>query len=492
MCWSPARAAGFGSLSKTAWAVRVYGPRMPPRKSLDAELRAKVDEARTRLKVPGAAVGVLLDGRETVAVSGVTSVDNPLEVTDSTLFAIGSTSKTFTATALMSLVEKRKLALDDRVTKHLPSFRLRSREATAALTVRHLLTHTGGWDGDIEGDHGWGADALDRFVRALRTQPQLTPVGTVWFYNNSGFAVAGRIIEVITGMSFDAAVRKLVLEPAGLDQTFLLPTEVFSRRFAVGHMSTESGPQVAHTWALDRSGGPLGGVFSSVRDQLGYARLHLGDGTGGDGKRVLRRATLAQMQRPQFVAGNFADHVGLSWMIRDLDGVRTVGHGGNVSNLQLSTFVMAPQRGFAVTVLTNSGSGAALGAEIESWVLDKYLRLTRPPERSVSVPEAARRAYTGRYTSKLFVADIAVDATGLTMTSHFNIDINDVPEDQRDMVRQMLGAKPTPVHLDMLGNDRVATEGGSRGEFLRQARDAPVRWFRWGGRLLTRSRRPDG
>jgi CubicO group peptidase (beta-lactamase class C family) len=461
---------------------------MPTRKALDIQLQAALDESRERLKVPGAAVGVLLDGRETVAVSGVTSVDNPLEVTDGTLFMIGSTSKTFTATALMALVEKRTLSLDDRVIDHLPDFRLRSRQATEALRVRHLLTHTGGWDGDIEGNGSWGEDALADFVLALRKQPQQTPVGTVWSYNNSGFAVAGRLIEVLTGLSFHAAVRTLVLQPAALAQTFYLPTEVISRRFAVGHISTDAGPKVAHAWGIDRAGAPAGGVVSSVRDQLRYARLHMGDGTGAGGTRVLRQATLRRMQTPQFPAGNFADHVGLSWMIRDIDGVRTINHGGNVSNLQLSTFMMIPERGSAITVLTNSGSGGALAAAMESWVLESYLKLTPSPPLPLALPAAKLRAYAGRYESKLFCADVAVNGSGLVLTSHFNISVEDVPEEERELVRQLLDAKPKPLRLEPLGDDRVVAGGGSRGEFLRPRPGARVRWFRWGGRLLTRTR----
>lgn len=461
---------------------------MPTRRTLDAELQGRLDEARTRLRVPGAAVGVLLDGRESVATSGVTSVDNPLDVTDHTLFAIGSTSKTFTATALMSLVEKRRLSLDDRVTKHLPTFRLRSRQATAALTVRHLLTHTGGWDGDIEGNGSWGENALADFVHSLRRQPQLTPVGTLWFYNNAGFAVAGRIIEVITGQSFDAAVRHLVLQPAGLEESFYLPTEVLSRRFALGHLSTQKGPKVAHVWGLDRSAGPAGGLVSSVRDQLRYARMHLGESPVGNAKRVLRPSTLTRMQRPHFPAGNFADHVGLSWMIRDVDGVRTVNHGGNVSNLQISSFVMVPERRFAATVLTNSGSGGALAAEVERWILERYLGVAPKPPITLSLPADRLRQYAGRYESKLLAVDIAVGGSGLTMTSRFNVKLEDVPEEERDLLEEMLSAKPAPVKMGMLGDDRVVTDGGSRGEFLRHNPAAPVRWFRWGGRLLTKTR----
>jgi CubicO group peptidase (beta-lactamase class C family) len=462
---------------------------MASRRSLDRELQAAVDAARKRHKVPGTAVGVLLDGRETAVTSGVTSVDNPLAVTDRTLFMIGSTTKTFTATALMRLVEDGRLALDDLVTRHLEGFRLRSREATSALTLRHLLTHTGGWDGDVEPSGGWGEDALARYVHDLRRQPQETPVGTVWSYNNAGFAVLGRIIEVVTSLTFEAAVRQLVLDPAGMSDSFFLPTEVFSRRFAVGHASMKGGPVVAHTWGLDRSIGPAGGLVSTVRDQLRYAAVQLGGGTVPGGSRVLRRRTLEAMHRPQVPAGNFVDHMGLGWLLRDVDGTRIVAHGGNVSNLQVSAFLTVPARGFAVTVLTNSGTGGALSAEIERWVLERYIGIVQPRPDVLRLPGVDLHEYAGQYASKLSICDVEANGRGLRMSFRFNIKLEDYPEAERETLAQMLSNQPKSMRLGMLGPDRVVTlDSGrsARGEFLRPSPGAPVRWLRWGGRLMPR------
>lgn len=458
---------------------------MPSRRTLDRELNEVVADARAKNKVPGVAVGLLLDGRETVAVSGVTSVDNPLDVTDHTLFMIGSTSKTYCATTMMTLVEQKKVGLDDLVTRYLPRFRLRSAVAARTLTIRHLLTHTGGWDGDIEGDGTWGEDSLANFVAALRKRPQETPVGEVWSYNNSGFAVAGRIIEVVTGKSFDGAVRAQLLEPAGFKETFFLPWETFSRRFAVGHISKPKGPEVMHTWGLDRSSGPAGGVVSSVRDQLAYARFQMGDGTGTGGRRVMRRRTMDMMQNPQHEAGCFADHVGLSWMIRDVGGVRTVQHGGNVSGLQLSTFLMVPARQFAVTVLTNAGSGAAVGAAVEKWALENYLGVKEEPPPLMKTSGNDLRQYAGRYESNLSMADMRVEGNHIVMTSGFNLKIEDYPKEEQELVRAFLARRPAPAKLGLYAPDRAVVVGGTtRGEFLRARPGGPVGWFRWGGRLM--------
>src|SRR5205807_8493923 len=124
---------------------------------------------------------------------------------------------------------------------------------------------------------GWGDDALAKYVEALKTQGQQLPVGATWAYNNAGFSILGRVIEVATGQTYEAAVADLVFKPLGLTDSFFFPYDVLTRRFAVGHYSTAAGPRVMHTWGLPRSLTPAGGIASSIRDQLAYARFHLGD-----------------------------------------------------------------------------------------------------------------------------------------------------------------------------------------------------------------------
>jgi CubicO group peptidase (beta-lactamase class C family) len=464
---------------------------MPRTTVTRAELQRHLDAERERLRVPGVAVGVIAGGRETVAVSGVTSLDNPLVVDDRTLFMIGSTSKTFTATALMRLVEQGKAALDDPVLKHLPEFRLKDRRASATLTLRHLVTHSGGWDGDIGLDTGWGDDALRAYVDALRPCPQLRPVGSTWSYNNAGFCVLGRVIEVITGTTFERAVTDLVLHPLGMRDSFYSPVDVLTRRFAVGHAGSGAGTSVAHMLGVSRSLAPAGGLMSTVRDQLAYARFHLGDGRGPDGRRVLTRRSMRLMHSDLFPAGNFADSVGVSWMIRDVGGVRTVAHGGNVSNLQISTFLLAPAQSFAVTAMTNSTGGARLARDFEKWALERYLDARDELPELIHVDAADLAAYQGTYGAQLGRLEVAVRGRRLTLTSRFSVDMDEVPEEERELVRKMLAATPKPLTLGLFARDRVVVTGGpgagTRGEFLRDRPRGAVRWLRWGGRLHRRT-----
>src|SRR5215471_3011175 len=158
-----------------------------------------VQEAMQQTRVPGVAVGILHDGVEETHGFGVTSVDNPLQVDRDTLFQIGSITKTFTATILMQLARQGRVNLNGTVRSVLPDFHLEDEDAAAFLTARHLLTHTGGFLGDDFTDTGSGDEALARYVENMATLPQLAPAGELFSYCNSGFAVVGRMIEVLTG-----------------------------------------------------------------------------------------------------------------------------------------------------------------------------------------------------------------------------------------------------------------------------------------------------
>src|SRR5206468_4282575 len=141
-------------------------------------IRASMEETQT----PGVAVGMLHQGEEEVAGFGVTSIENPLEVTPDTLFQIGSITKTFTGTVAMRLVERGELDLDAALRTYLPHLKLSDADVAARVTMRHLLTHTGGWIGDYFDDVGPGEDALARVCSSMSELPQLTPLGDVWSY----------------------------------------------------------------------------------------------------------------------------------------------------------------------------------------------------------------------------------------------------------------------------------------------------------------------
>jgi CubicO group peptidase (beta-lactamase class C family) len=430
-----------------------------------------------RLHVPGVSVGIIVDGQEHGAPFGVTNVSYPSPVIADTLFQIGSTTKTITATAIMRLVEDGKVELDAPVRAYLPDLRLRDEGVAETVTVRQLMNHTAGWTGDHFADLGRGDDALSRIVAGMAKLEQVTPLGEIWSYNNAAFYLAGRVVEAVTGTPYETAVRDLVLVPLGMTSSFFFPEEVMVRSFAVGHNVVEDKPSVATPWPIPRTANPAGGVASTAGDQLRYARFHMGDGTAEDGTRVLSAESVALMQTPTVDAWEGA-RMGLSWFIREVDGVKIVAHGGS-TNGQQSSFLFAPERNFALTVLTNAGPGARIGSEIQKWAFERYLGIKEPElaheERS---PEQLAE-YAGTYTTSMTAVTLRPEDGALVLDIEFT---GEFPADTQPPV-------PPPTRVAFYGDDRiVALEGPleeTKGEFLRGP-DAGLAWLRIGGRIHKR------
>ncbi|HLX05149.1 MAG TPA: serine hydrolase [Candidatus Binatus sp.] len=441
----------------------------------------RIPDAMAHHKVPGVALGIVCEGREFMKGFGVTNVRHPLPVDEKTLFQIGSTTKTFTATAVMRLVEAGKLALDEPVRRYLPDFRMSDPEVTSRLTTRHLLTHIGGWDGDFFPDTGNGDDAIARYVKLMAELPQRTPLGTILSYNNAGFSVAGRVIEVVTGKTFEAALKELVLDPIGLKRSFMFPTEVMTHRFAVGHATIADKIIVLRPWQLTRANGPAGGIAASMIDQLRYARFHLGDGTAEDGTRILTRESIAMMQTP----GNAAMldiKMGLAWMTRDIGGVRRVFHGGGTYG-QLTAFTMTPARKFALALNTNSMSGSLLNLEVTRGLVARFLGNEEGEPAELPTTPLQMAEYSGRYTRTLG-GDIEIKADGekLMMQLH---SIGGFPT-----ANTPPGPTPRPFRIGLIGEDRIAMVEPAfkdiRGEFIRNP-DGSIAWLRWGSRIHARA-----
>ena len=261
-------------------------------------LAALVTAAAEKFAIPGVAVAVWTDGTETYAGYGVTSLEDPRPVGEHTLYSVGSISKTFTATAMMRLVAQGKVDLDAPVRRYLPELVLPNEQWTSEMTVLNLLNHTAGLDWRLIVEVGDADDALAQFVARLADFEQLAAPGTRTSYSQVGYNLAGRIIEKVTGLTFERAVETLVLEPLGLRDTLYALDDIMARpAVAMGHNADENGQYaIARQWKDNRANNPGGGVASSPADLLLWARFHLGDGRAPDGTRVLPGGTLHQMQ----------------------------------------------------------------------------------------------------------------------------------------------------------------------------------------------------
>jgi CubicO group peptidase (beta-lactamase class C family) len=450
---------------------------------LPDDLLAFARDEIARLWVPGASVGVLHDGAIYAGGVGITSVEHPLPVTPETLFQIGSTSKTVTATALMQLVEERRVDLDAKVRTYLPRFRLQSEADAARLTVRDLVTHHTGYVGDYFRDTGRGEDAIARIVAKMANSPQLVPAGSVFSYSNAAFYVLAHIVETLRGKPFEEVIREQLFKPLGMGSSFYFPEECMTYRVASGHIVTQDGPRIARRWHMWRSGAGGGGVISNVIDQMRYAALHVG---AVDAQSVLSRASVALMQRVQRPAGSMCESIGISWMLDDAgEGQCLVKHGG-ATNGQLSSFEMIPSTGFAVTVLTNADTGRETRQTIADRAQRHFLGFDKPEPRAADGLAVDTPEYAGTYQATLEHLEVSVDGTQLrivgTPPPRFVIDPNLRP------------VPLPPAVLSFTGRDSAAVLNGPRkGERVEFLRDAAgrIEWLRWDGRLA-RKQLPSG
>jgi CubicO group peptidase (beta-lactamase class C family) len=438
------------------------------------ELAAYLEKEMKRLSVPGVSIGIISGDDEVIITRGVTSIENPLEVDETTLFQIGSRTKTFTATSLMCQMEAGKLDLDAPLTSYLPNFSLGNSDYAKRVTTRHLLTHTGGWLGDyllVSPVRGRGEDTLARVLEALVEAPCLTPPGEVFSYNNAGFSIAGRLLEVLTGETYEEAVKKLVFEPLEMNHTFFFADEAISKRTVSGHIVRDGTPEVARPWGISRCSNPGGGIISDTVDQLRYARMHLGD-DGSSG--ILSAATLADMQSNHGKAGSICDARGLPWLLIDVGGVMTVSHGG-ATNGQISAFTLIPDQRFALSIMTNSDTGTNLCSILEKWTLERVLGIVdvppEPQERSIEELEE----YAGTYAFGI----VQLELDGL----HLVVKRQPVPGSE------LMEEVPPPVRIAFYDKDLVIgldePSEGAKGDFLR-GDDGKITFFRWGGRILPR------
>lgn len=352
---------------------------------------SRIQKEMKRLQIPGVAIGVWNKGREYSAGFGITSIENPLPVTPDTLFQVGSISKTFTGTMLMQLAEQGKVNLDAPVKRYIKDLKLKDKEVEKLVTIRHLLTHMGGWVGDYFNDFGNGDDALDKMVKDIAKLPQVQPLGKIWSYNNTGFNIAARVIEIITKKTYEQAAQGMLFNPLGLNMTFFYPSDIlFTHRFVVGHHLENKKNQVSRPWAIGRAGNGVGGVVSTVRDLLAYARFHM-----GNGNRIIKKKSLKEMRNAQANAGG-RGLMGITWFIHPVEKFTHYSHGG-ATHGQQALFMFIPEMDFALAILTNSDDGGILNQSIAALALDLYFSIKNKIPRTRKKTTNELKEFEGSY-----------------------------------------------------------------------------------------------
>lgn len=372
---------------------------------------ARLHDLATEAGVPGATLGIWADGQEIAAAHGVLNTATQVSATPGSLFQVGSITKVWTATMIMQLIDEGRVSLDTTVADVLPGLRLGTADTSGEVTLRHLLTHTSGLDGDIFTDTGRGADCLARYASELADAAQVIPPGAAYSYCNSGFCLLGRIIEVLDGREWDVSLRQRLIEPLGLTGTVTLPEEAILQRAAVGHREPPHQGEPVPVWALPRSMGPAGTIISTVGDLLTFARLHLAGGVTGDGRRVVSEAQAAAMQQRQLAIPGFAarsESIGLAWRLGHWDGRRVFGHDGDTLGQQ-AYLLIAPEAEVAACLLTNSYGTEGLFRQLFTEIFQDCAGISMPAgPQPASGAQVDLHRHTGRYERVSRQVDVSV------------------------------------------------------------------------------------
>jgi CubicO group peptidase (beta-lactamase class C family) len=319
-----------------------------------ARLDTFLEQKRQSFRLPGLSVAVVGNG-ENIYLRGLGNAALSRCMTSQTPLIIGSLSKSFTALAIMQLVEAGKLSLDDPIQHYLSWFHLADAAASSVLTLRHLLTHTSGIS-RYEGREllaGRGGKTIEQSVRELSTLKLTKPVGMAYQYSNTNYLIAGLVVEVASGQSFETYLQQHIFAPLGMQHSHASEQSAMQDGLASGYRWWFGLPYLFQAPYL-ADAVPAAFIASSAEDMARYALAMLGGGSL-DGISVLSSAGMAEMHHPQATINTQASY-GLGWRMELLGGLTIIRHGGEVSNF-ISEIVLIPSQQLAVVTLLNVNNG---------------------------------------------------------------------------------------------------------------------------------------
>jgi CubicO group peptidase (beta-lactamase class C family) len=333
-------------------------------------------------------------GGEVVLSKGYGHADRERRVTVDparTRFDIGSVTKLFTATAAMQLVERGELDLDADVNGLLPAVRI-PETFPQPVTTAHLLTHTAGFAERLfvgmvagsPGDVGPLADTLEGNL-----PPRIRPPGEVHQYSNHGMALAGHVVEELSGRRFEEYVAAEILAPLGMRRTTFGDAPGLPAEDAVGHEDTTGSTEAVDPVYITTR--PAGGLWSTAEDMSAFMLAHLGGGEVA-GARILRASTVAEMQRTHFRSHPAVSGIGYGFFELAGGGRRAVQHGGGWIGFG-SLLRLYPEDGFGLFASYNHGRGQQLGPELADAVAERFL----PAETFTGEPRPGAAERAGRF-----------------------------------------------------------------------------------------------
>jgi CubicO group peptidase (beta-lactamase class C family) len=367
------------------------------------DVQETLDALARRHRVPGATLAIAAGDELVDFATGTLNVNTGVEATTDSIFQIGSNTKLFTTTLVMQLVDEGAVDLDAPVRRYLTGFSLNDPSAAREITVRQLLTHTSGIQGDYFDGFGRGDDAIERYVDSLSGIDLVHRPGQMWSYCNSGFVVAGRLAEVLRGAPYHQLLKDRICAPLGLRRTTVLVSEMLRHRSAVGHVPGPDGqPMVPPTVVMEYAQAPAGSMTTATAAELvRFVQMHLDDGAAPNGTQVLSADSVRAMQEVQATlppTSSVPLTQGLGWLMHEWGGKKVIGHGGGTIG-QLSFLEAIPEDGLVVALLTNGMSGGLLWRDLARWLFDELagVQPALAPKVPANPPALNLERYAGTY-----------------------------------------------------------------------------------------------
>ena len=396
-------------------------------------LQAYVESLVEKYQVPAVSLAVWRDNQLYRAAAGILNRETGTTVMSDSIFQIGSITKVFTASLVMQLVDEGRIELDRPVKQYLSDFQIADPNATKTITVRQLLNHTNGMMGDFFPDdaHAEG-NLIARYVDRCNLLPQIHPPGAHYSYSNAAFAIAGRLIEVVSGVSWFTAIENRIFKPLAMQTAVARPTEVLRYSAAMGHVLNSEASEkwrLADECYLTLGQAPAGStLMMSASDLIKFAKVHLNHGQTESGSSWLSSSAVNQMQESQFhlppLSGVFDQFVGVAWgkSIFKQSGTTMVSHNGATLGFE-SMLRLIPEQNLAFAVLVNGvepGVMANIGGELMTALTGIDLKEPEPIERTAQGTDFDQ--FAGRYESFNSVYTVTLDDDHLVATLIYKID----------------------------------------------------------------------
>ena len=319
-----------------------------------ASIDAYITNHITENQIPGLAISIVHNDEIVYTQGyGVTGPEG-LPVTPQTPFILGSTSKSFTALAVMQLVEAGDIELDATVETYLPWFTMADPEKARLITVRHLLTHSSGLSGPVSDkdlvNPDVNEDALETHIRELVDYDLARPAGEGYEYNNAGYDILGLIVQTVSGETFEDYIEKYIYSPLEMTTSYASKEEADANGLAVGHTYFFGRPRVANA-PYPRRKLPSGFLIASAEDLGHYLIAQLNEGRYEEAQ-ILSPENVALLHQPAVETFDKGVSYAFGWRIHLVEGESFVWHGGDTSSYH-SNMVFSPTLGWGVAIVMN-------------------------------------------------------------------------------------------------------------------------------------------